>query len=464
MTSWLKSTMEIKQFKQLPLQEDILEALNTAGYEQMTPIQEKSLPFILEKKDVIAKAATGSGKTVSFGLGVVNNLNPELYKIQSLILCPTRELASQVSVELKKLLRKKQNIKVLTLTGGVPYKPQVHSLSHKAHIIVGTPGRVLKHLSEGNLKPEDIDTLVLDEADRMLDMGFYDDIMELLSYIPQKTHTMLFSATFPDNIEKLSSKITTNALFVEAEPIKKQNNIEEVFYDTGGKEKEPLVAKLFDKEFKSIIIFCNTKIQCDDLADYLEDKYNMEPLVLHSDLEQKYRDETLVLFENKSYPVLIATDVAARGLDIDDVDLVINFDMPENFEVYTHRIGRTARAGKTGKAASFCDSEYFEEFKESQNRDYELKDSSSLEKKEVVNPDYEYSTIYISGGKKLKLRAGDILGALTAGIGCKKEDIGKINIFDRCSYVAIKNASYEKAFEGLKNNKIKNKDFRVYKR
>ncbi len=456
--------METKQFNNLPLQKDVLEALDILGYKEMTPVQQKSLPFILQKKDIIAKAATGSGKTVSFGLGIVNNLDTELYKVQSLILCPTRELASQVSTEIKKLLRKKENIKVLTLTGGVPYKPQVHSLSHKAHIIVGTPGRVLKHLKEGNLKPQDISTLVLDEADRMLDMGFYDDIMEVVSFIPQKTHTLLFSATFPENIEKLSSSLTEDAVFVEVEKSKKDENIKEVFYDTTARDKEALAAKVFEKGLKSIIIFCNTKIQCDELADYLEENYQMEPLVLHSDLEQQYRDETLVLFENKSYPVLIATDVAARGLDIEDVDLVVNFDMPENFEVYTHRIGRTARAGKQGRAVSFCDREYFLELKEEFNKDYELLNPEELEKKEIVKPGYEYSTIYISGGKKLKLRAGDILGALTAGIGCAKEDIGKINIFDRCSYVAVKNDSYEKAFNGLQKNKIKNKDFRVYRR
>lgn len=457
--------MEKNSFKTLHLAKDILQTLDQLDYKYMTEVQEKSLPFILQQKDTIAKAKTGSGKTVSFGLGIINNLDTLSYKVQGLVLCPTRELASQVSLEIKKLLRKKENIKVLSLTGGVPYKPQVHSLRHKAHIIVGTPGRVLKHLKEENLKVEHVNSFVLDEADRMLDMGFYDDIMEIASYLPQKKHTMLFSATYPSNIENLASKITNEAVFIEVESKIEQSGIEQLFYDTRDTQKETLVPRVLRKEFKSVIIFCNTKLQCEELADFLEDNYQIEPLVLHSDLEQKYRDETLVLFQNKSYPVLIATDLASRGLDIKEVDLVINYDMPENPEVYIHRIGRTARAGTKGEAVSFCDDmENFDDLVSFLGKEYELLDAIELEKKEAVNPGYDYSTIYISGGKKLKLRAGDILGALTAGIGCHRDDIGKIDIFDRCSYVAIKNEAYEKAYEGLRKTKIKNKDFRVYKR
>jgi ATP-independent RNA helicase DbpA len=455
--------MENNSFKNLNLPENMLNVLSLLGYKNMTLIQSVSLPKILKKNDLIAKAKTGSGKTVSFGLGILNNLDISKYKIQSIVICPTRELATQVAKTIKNLAKFQHNIKVLTLSGGVPYKPQVHSLSHQAHIIVGTPGRILKHLENKNFDPSNIDTLVLDEADRMLDMGFYEDIEKIIEYIPKQRQTLLFSATYPENIKELANNIMVEPSFVEIK--EQENKIDQVFYDTKGKDKNSLVVKCFKKEYKSVIIFCNTKLKCDELADYLEDTYNMEPLVLHSDLEQKYRDETLILFENKSYPVLIATDVAARGLDIKDVDLVINYDLPENFEVYTHRIGRTARAGKEGRSVSFCeDDEYIEELNEYLNKNFNLKDTDVLDKALLVDLEYEYSTLYISGGKKLKLRPGDIVGALTAGVGLDKNDIGDINILDRCSYVAIKNEAYEKAFKGLNNSKIKNKDFRVYKR
>ncbi|MEA3354843.1 MAG: ATP-dependent RNA helicase DbpA [Campylobacterota bacterium] len=457
--------MNDNNFKTLNLEKPLLSNLNSLGYESMTPIQQSSVPFILKGTDIIGKAKTGSGKTVSFGLGVVNNLDVSRFTIQSLILCPTRELASQVAKTLRDLARYKHNIKILTLTGGVPYKPQVHSLSHQAHILVGTPGRILKHLSEDNFDPAQINTLVLDEADRMLDMGFYDDIKEIIDYIPKNRQTMLFSATYQDNIKKLSNTIMNDPQFIEVESTHEQTSIEQTFYDISNCDKSSLIPKLFEKQFKSVMIFCNTKIQCDELADYLEEQYNIEPLVLHSDLEQKYRDETLILFENKSYPILIATDVASRGLDIKDVDMVINYDMPENFEVYTHRIGRTARAGKKGKTINFCnDKEYMDQLNEFLDQDFKLLNCNTLKDKDLVKLDYDYSTLYISGGKKLKLRAGDILGALTAGIGLDKNDVGNINILDRCSYVAVKNNVYDKAFKGLNSQKIKNKDFRVYKR
>lgn len=446
------------------LSQENIKNLNSLGFETMTSIQEKSLPFILESKDIIAKAKTGSGKTVSFGLGVLHNLDSSKFRIQALVLCPTRELATQVANTLKSLARYEHNIKILLLTGGMPYKPQVHSLSHQAHILVGTPGRVLKHLSEDNFSPDDINTLVLDEADRMLDMGFTEDINAIIDYLPKKRQTLLFSATYPDTIDELAKNILQDPVKVEVESTHNQDVIKQEFYEVEPQYKNTLITKLFNKEQKSVIIFCNTKIACDELADYLE-SVDVEPLVLHSDLEQKYRDETLILFANKSYPVLIATDVAARGLDIEDVDLVINYDLPKDFEVYTHRIGRTARAGKNGLAVSFVDDSYlFEELEDFFNKKFELLDTTKLQDSEDTILNYDYSTLYINGGKRHKLRAGDILGALTAGIGLDKNDIGKIDILPTCSYVAIKNEVYKKAFDGLNSNKMKNRYFKIYKR
>jgi len=456
--------MNKNKFNTLNISEKTLQNLDSLGFAHMTPIQEKSLPFILDHKDVIAKAKTGSGKTVSFGLGVLNNLDVSRFRIQSIVLCPTRELAGQVAKTLKDLVRAEHNIKILTLTGGVPHKPQVHSLSHQAHILVGTPGRILKHLTEENFSADEINTLVLDEADRMLDMGFTEDINLIIDYLPKKRQTLLFSATYPSTIDDLSKSILNDPIRVEVESTHNENIIAQKFYEIEAHQKNAFVMKSFKISDKSVIIFCNTKVQCNELADFLEE-CDIEPLVLHSDLEQKDRDETLILFSNKSYPILIATDVASRGLDIEDVDLVINYDLPFDFEVYTHRIGRTARAGKNGLAVSFVDDKHhFEDLKDFLDKDFPLLTIADIKDKEDVVLGYEFSTLYINGGKRHKLRAGDILGALTAGIGLDKSDIGKIDILPTCSYVAIKNAVYKKAFEGLNSNKMKNKYYKIYKR
>ena len=453
------------KFDTLNLDKKTIQNLSNLGFKDMTPIQEQSLPIILKKRDVIAKAKTGSGKTISFGLGVLNNLDTTLFDIQALLLCPTRELASQVANSLRDIFRHIPNIKILTLCGGVPYKPQVNSLYHKAHIVVGTPGRVFKHLENNNFDTSNINSLVLDEADRMLDMGFFDDIMQIIELLPKKRHTMLFSATYLNSIESLAKNITKDAIFIEVESTHTTSSIEQKFYDTLNISKDSLIPKLFNNDIKSVLIFCNTKIQCDELADNLEDQYSLEPLVLHSNLEQKDRDETLILFANKSYPILICTDLAARGLDIDDVDMVINYELPNDLENYTHRIGRTARAGKKGVSVSFIDNiSIFEDLKEYLNMALKLNNISDLDKNSLYSIKTSYSTLYINGGKRHKLRAGDILGALTAGLGLDKNDIGKIDILPTCSYVAINNSVYEKAFKWLNSNKMKNRFFNIYKR
>jgi ATP-independent RNA helicase DbpA len=441
----------------------MIENLSSLGFKEATDVQTKTIPLLLKKKDIIAKAKTGSGKTLAFGIGVINNLNKNLFDIQTMILAPTRELANQIAKTIKSIVRYKKNIKVLTLCGGVPYKPQVHSLSHKAHIIIGTAGRILKHLQEKNFSCKNINTLVLDEADRMLDMGFNEDINKIINYLPKERHTMLFSATFGEDIEQLSNKILTNPATVEVQS--KQNIIENIFYEVPKNKKDFIIPKLWNKKDKKIIIFCNTKIDCNELADRLEENDELELLVLHSDLEQKEREETLILFTNGSYPILICTDLASRGLDIDDVDLVINYDLPNSEEVYVHRIGRTARAGKSGKCVNLIDDyESFQRLEEYMDTKYELKSIEDIQKKDNTFIEYEYSTLYINGGKKDKLRPTDILGALTAGIGLHKNDIGKIDILPRCSYVAIKNKAYDKAYNGLSNNKMKNRYFKIYKR
>jgi ATP-independent RNA helicase DbpA len=444
------------------LNEDLLSTLLKFEFTQMTEIQEKSLPYTLDGKDIIGKAKTGSGKTIAFSIPILNKLNTATFDIQTMILAPTRELANQISEELKQLAKFKHNIKILTLCGGVPYNPQMHSLSHKAHIIVGTPGRILKHLENKNFNPNLITTLVLDEADRMLDMGFSEDINKIIAYLPKQRQTMLFSATYPSNIEKLSRDIMINPITVEVESVHSEDKISQVFYETDGRAKVENILKILDHyQPSSTIIFCNMKIDCDNLADELE-RYDIYSLVLHSDLEQKDRDETMTLFANKSYKILIATDVASRGLDIDDVELVVNYSLPKDLEVYTHRIGRTARAGKSGHAVSLIDSGdvgLFEDLTYESHHNLE-EIPSKIDTKYDDNP--LFKSIFINGGKKQKLSRGDILGALTAGIGLDKNQIGKIDIKDLCAYVALDPKIAKKASNDLGNSKIKGKFFRVY--
>ena len=453
-------------FKNLHLSSEMIDNLESIGYKQMTPIQEKTLPFALNGRDVIAKAKTGSGKTAAFGIGLLEKLNVKKFRIQSLVLCPTRELADQVANELRKIARFKHNIKITTLCGGVPYRPQVHSLSHNAHIIVGTPGRILKHLKEGSFSPQEIKSLILDEADRMLDMGFYDDIMAIIGFLQKKRHTLLFSATYPDNIIRLSKDIMIDPVKVEVDTVHEENVIEQKFIESVDKSsKSDAVLKIISSyKPESVLIFCNTKIACDDLADDLEER-EVYPLVLHSDMDQKSRSETLILFSNKSYPLLIATDVASRGLDIENIDLVINVDMPESIEVYTHRIGRTARAGSRGHAVSFVqkyEMEIFEEIKEYSGLDYKIDHIEDIQTDSDHRLVSNWETLFINGGKKNKMRAGDILGALTAGIGIKKEKIGKIDILEYSSYVAVKCDEVQRAYDGLRSSNIKGKSFKVY--
>jgi len=449
---------------QLNLSKEMINNLLSIGYSTLTPIQEKSLPITLGGSDLIAKAKTGSGKTAAFGIPLLSKLDVKLFRIQALVLCPTRELADQVAVELRKLAKFAHNIKITTLCGGVPYRPQVHSLSHKAHIIVGTPGRILKHLGENNFETDHINTLVLDEADRMLDMGFSEDIHAIIEHLPSQRQTMLFSATYPQKIEVLAKEITNNPEYVEVESTHSNEVISQTFYEASCHEEKlyGILKALQTYNPKSCIIFCNTKVACDELGDELEG-YDIPLLVLHSDYEQRERNEVLALFSNKSYPVLIATDVAARGLDIDDVELVINYDLPLDPQNYTHRIGRTARAGKNGHAISFVDDvRVFDDTLDFTNSHYELsvQEKTPLDKKFVLQS--EWKSIFINGGKKLKLRAGDVLGALTASIGLHKDDIGKITTLELCSYVAVKKEVANKAVEGLNTHKIKGRFFRAF--
>lgn len=453
-----------KQFSTLPLNEDMLANLDSLGYTTMTPIQSESLPPILNNRDLIAKAKTGSGKTAAFGIGLLHKLDVKRFRIQTLVLCPTRELADQVAKEIRRLARFTHNVKVLLLSGGMPFGPERASLEHGAHIIVGTPGRVQDHLGKGTLKLDDVSTLVLDEADRMLDMGFHDAIMKIISNIPGQHQTLLFSATFPDSIRQLSSTVQHNALKVSVEAVHDDNSIEAHLYEVAPYAKaDALSALLMQYQPESTIVFCNTKLECQELAETLADE-GIQALAIHGDLDQKERTEVLVRFSNRSCPVLVATDVAARGLDIKEVSAVVNYDLPHDPEIYVHRIGRTGRAGKEGLALSLYTPSERKKVKVIEaylGRSLKHDNISLLNETERSALLSSMVTLRIFGGKKDKIRPGDILGALTGDAGIDGKAIGKIDLFKVYSYVAIDRTVAQTAFERLKEGKIKGRKFKV---
>lgn len=444
----------------------MLANLDSLGYQQMTPIQQASLPAILDGRDLIAQAKTGSGKTVAFGIGLLAKLKPQDYHVQALIICPTRELADQVSKEIRRLARFIPNIKLLSLCGGTPIRPQYESLLRNAHIVVGTPGRIQKHLDKGTLDLEKVNTLVLDEADRMLDMGFYDDIIKIINATPATRQTLLFSATYPDAIKKMSSGIQNKPLEVKVEITHRDNPIEALFFEISPSSRaKHLITLLAYYRPESSVIFCNTKVQCQEVADALQ-RQGLDAMVLNGDLEQKDRDRVLLLFTNKSCPILIATDVAARGLDIKDLQAVINYEIPFDPEVYIHRMGRTGRAGKQGLALSlYCPAEAdrINAIEDYQQHPVTHLDITALQPTQSIELLAPMVTLCIDGGRKNKIRPGDILGALTGDAGLKSQVVGKIDITDHYAYVAIERDMANLAVKQLADGKIKGRKLRVWK-
>ncbi|MGZ8293604.1 MAG: ATP-dependent RNA helicase DbpA [Telluria sp.] len=444
--------MNPNAFATLPLPQTMLANLDTLGYHEMTTIQAQSLPPVLEGRDLIAQAKTGSGKTAAFGIGILHKLNPAWFAVQGLVLCPTRELADQVANELRRLARGEGNIKVLTLTGGTAMRPQIASLEHGAHIVVGTPGRIRDHLGRGTINLSHVQTLVLDEADRMTDMGFYDEIAGIVSACPSRRQTLLFSATYPDDIRRATEPFLIDPVEVIVEAQHTGDQIEQRFYEVGFDERDAAVGKLL-KHFKpvSTLAFCNTKVHCRELADELQAQ-GFSALALYGDLEQRERDEILVLFANRSCSVLVATDVAARGLDIANLGAVINVDVSKDTEVHIHRVGRTGRAGESGLALSLCapnEKKWVRLIEEYQGAPVSWHDLAELDDAEDSATPAQMVTLCIQGGKKDKLRPGDVLGALTGDAGLTKEQVGKINVTEFQTYVAIDRHVAELAFKRL---------------
>jgi ATP-independent RNA helicase DbpA len=454
-----------KDFKSVGLGQGMLDNLNSLGYLEMTPIQEKGLPFILSNRDFIGQANTGSGKTAAFALGILAKLDLKNHMPQALVLVPTRELAEQVAGEIRRLARFTSNIKVLAISGGSEERHKVKSLKQGAHIIVGTPGRITKLLETGILITTDIKVLVLDEADRLLEMGTIGEINHIASFIPLDRQTMLFSATFPHGIKTLSASLQEDAAQVTIDSQHQTGTTKQIFFKVEEDKNDALLRLLGAYRPESCIIFCNSREACNKVAGLLRTK-KIDSLQIHSDLEQQDRTLILIKFDNKSCRILVATDLASRGLDVKDVSAVINYDLPSDHELYVHRIGRTGRAGQKGLALSlYTHSErgMLRVIADYLKTDCVINAIDELGKLKPVALRSSMSTIYISGGRKDNIRPGDILGALTKEAGLKPQEVGKIHILEVNSYAAITHDKVEHVIECLNAAKIKGKKFRVGK-
>jgi ATP-independent RNA helicase DbpA len=455
-----------RAFSSLALPPAQLANLASLGYLEMTAIQAAALPQALAGMDLIGQAKTGSGKTAAFALPLLTRLNPRDFGTQALILCPTRELAAQVASEIRRLARYQPNIKVVTLCGGQAIGSQIGSLEHGAHVVVGTPGRIKDHLRKETLSLQRVRTLVLDEADRMLEMGFIDDIEEIIAATPATRQTLLFSATYPENIQLLSGRFQHAPQRVSVESLHSEQHLAQRFFLCNKHERLVALVKLL-AHFQPVaaVVFCNTKQGVRDVCEYLN-QTGIHALALHGDMEQRDRDQVLIQFKQLSCSILVATDVAARGLDIDDLPAVVNFDLPRNAESYVHRIGRTGRAGKEGLAFSLLvDAERFklQSIGDYQQRELECETIEQLPSagKSLSLP--AFVTLCISAGRKEKVRAGDILGALTGDAGIDGKAVGKITVTDYSTYVAIARNEADKALGRLLNGKIKGRKFKVRK-
>ena len=453
-------------FSTLSLAPAQLEALAGLGYSTMTPVQAQSLPAILQRKDVIIQAKTGSGKTAAFGIGLLHHLNPRFFGVQAMVMCPTRELAEQVGEAIRQLASRMRNIKVVMLCGGKPFGPQRDSLEHGAHIVVGTPGRIQDHLQRQTLDLTGVTTFVLDEADRMLDMGFAEVMATITAALPKARQTLLLSATFPDDIKKMSRSIQRQPIEVKVDNVLTHDEavLEQLFFEIQKHERNTALLALFEHyQPGNAMVFCNTKKQCAEVAAFLQE-HDIEAAAIHGDLEQRDRDQVLLQFTNNTCPVLVASDVAARGLDIPALAMVVNFELPRDGDTYVHRIGRTGRAGETGQAFSLvtpAEAPRLRVIEDHLHTNCLCDVLASLNRNANYQLQGDMATLQFDAGRKQKLRPGDILGALTGDAGLAGEQIGKIKILDNTSYVAVARSALRQAMNYLTQGKIKGRSIRV---
>jgi len=456
-------------FAELALDPTLRAGLDALDYTRLTPIQAQALPAILDGRDLIAQAPTGSGKTAAFGLGLLQKMDPGVIRTQALVLCPTRELADQVGKHLRKLATGIPNLKLSVLCGGIPLGPQLASLAHAPHVVVGTPGRVLELVQKDALDLRGVRVLVLDEADRMLDMGFDEPIRALVKRTPKDRQALLFSATYPDAIRSLAQAMLREPLEVSVDGGAQPTAIQAHFFEADAQRRAPqLAALLLQFKPESTVVFCNMRRDTEEVVGSLA-HYGFTALALHGDMEQRDRDEVLVRFANRSCNVLVASDVAARGLDIEDIGAVVNYELPTDADTYLHRVGRTGRAGRGGLALSLVTSQergraaLIEErmLESGGGKPIRYQQVAPLDGKPREVPQAAMITLRIDAGRTDKLRPGDIVGALTGDAGLPKDAIGKIDVFATRSYVAIARAQANHALAQLRAGKIKGRKFRV---
>lgn len=518
-------------FKEMNLSKEILKAIDELGFEEATPIQSEAIPVLMEKKDVIGQAQTGTGKTAAFVIPALEQIKADENCIQVLIICPTRELALQVADDTVKMAKYKKGIRLLPVYGGQSMNRQLSILERGVHIVIGTPGRIMDHMDRGTIDFSDVKFVVLDEADRMLDMGFRDDIELILKAVPTERQTLLFSATMPKAILELAKRYQKNPVTLKiTHEILTVPNTEQVYFEVRAKEKLDLLTNLIDLNgLKLSLVFVNTKREVDELVEHLQVRgYSADGM--HGDMRQQLREKVLLKFRKGRIEILVATDVAARGLDVDDIDAVFNYDMPQDEESYVHRIGRTGRAGKSGKAFSFVTSKDFSLVKDIQKyiktkiklhrrpteSDIEQKRTSSIldEIKKIVTDENlnEYYTLieklsddeltsldiaaallklkfdaenktiarkndddeaplssqkttrlFINMGKKDKMSAGDIFGAITGESGIEGKLIGEIEMFDAFSFVNVSSEIADEVIDALNGIKMKRKVISIEK-
>lgn len=473
------------KFKKYNLCDEIIKALDGIGYVNPSDVQSKVIPEIIAGKDIVVKSQTGSGKTAAFGIPLCDKVFWNESKPQVLILTPTRELAIQVKEELSNIGRFKR-IRSVAVFGKQPFSDQARELKQKTHIVVGTPGRVFDHIDRNTLDISNIKYLIIDEADEMLNMGFIDQVRDIINVLNKNRQTMLFSATIPDEIMRLCKMYMNNPINIE---IKSQklitDNIKHELYKFEEFYKLDNLSKILISEVpETAVVFCKTKENVDKVFESLNKKgYSVNKI--HGGMLQKERLEVMDKFKKGNFRILVSTDVAARGIDVEGITHVINYDLPVEKEAYVHRIGRTGRAGAKGKAISFVNQyedrlldmiqecisfeipvveEFIEVSKEKRNeaiKALKSKPKAKNEKAKVINKNI--TKIYFNGGKKKKLRAGDFVGAISKIDGITAEDIGIIDVQDTVSYVDILNGKGNKVIAGLKESTIKGKKLRVEK-
>lgn len=513
----------MKTFEELHLSNELLKALNAMNFTEMTKIQEEAIPAILANADVIGQSQTGTGKTAAFGIPAVEKTDGSLRETQVLILAPTRELATQIAEVINQLARFKRGVRAVAIYGGDSIERQIKDLKKGSQIVIGTPGRIMDHLRRSTLRLGSLKTVVLDEADEMLNMGFEEDIRTILKDIDYPHQTLLFSATMPKKILDITKKYQTSPkhIKIKAETLTVKN-IEQVYYETKGKMKTELLKRILKLEAPtSSVIFCNTKKKADELMEILKDEaLNVD--VLHGDIRQSTRERIMKKFKAKKINILIATDVAARGIDVDNLDLVINFDLPQEQEYYVHRIGRTGRNGKSGKAISFVvgkelrtlkdieryaktkikalkaptvtdiakitQKERYDKIKQTildktfsddttvtdlfyNGYSYEeiahalyamlYQKSPKIEKEKFNSDEHGMVKLFLTVGKKDRIAVKDIIGAITSQTTISGKDIGKVILLDSYSFIEVPEEFVEEVMDGMHDRQIKGKNVKI---